>query len=126
MRIVTLRPGVQIEQEEDIATVICDILTTAGLKVVWIIEGSTAVEQVILLQPVVIIIDMQLPGINGIEIIDQLRTTSSSKNIKFLALTTLNTEIDREYCDAIGVDECLTKPVNLEYLLNKMIHLLAN
>ncbi|MDE5074198.1 MAG: ATP-binding protein [Trichodesmium sp. St16_bin4-tuft] len=117
---------VLIEQEEDIATVICDILTTAGLKVVWIIEGSTAVEQVILLQPVVIIIDMQLPGINGIEIIDQLRTTSSSKNIKVLALTTFNTEIDREYCDAIGVDECLTKPVNLEYLLNKMIHLLAN
>ena len=110
---------VLIEQEEYLATVICDILTAAGLKVVWIIEGSTAVEQVILLQPVAVILDMHLPGINGIEIIEQLHTTTSSKNIKILALTT-----DWEYCYAAGVDECLTKPINLEYLLNKMIDLL--
>ncbi len=116
---------VLIEQEEDIATVICDILTAAGLKVVWIIEGSTAVDQVILLQPVAVIVDMQLPGINGIEIIEQLRTTTSSKNIKILALTTFNKEINREYYYAAGVDECLTKPINLEYLLSKMIGLLT-
>ncbi|NEQ38137.1 MAG: GAF domain-containing protein [Okeania sp. SIO3I5] len=117
---------VLIEQEEDIATVICEILTAAGLKVVWIIEGSTAVEQVILLQPVAVILDMHLPGINGIEIIEQLRTTTSSKNIKILALTTFNTEIDRENCYAAGVDECLPKPINLEYLLSRMIDLLTN
>lgn len=115
---------VLIEPEEDIATVICEVLTAAGLKVVWIIEGSTAVEQVILLQPVAVILDMHLPGINSIEIIEHLRTTTSSKNIKILALTTFNTETDREHCYAAGVDECLTKPINLEYLLSKMIDLL--
>ena len=117
---------VLIEQEEDLATIICDILTAAGLKVVWIIEGSTAVEQIILLQPVAVILDIDLPGIDGVDIIQQLCTTSSTKNIKILALTTVNTEINREYYYAAGVDECLTKPINLEYLLSKMIVLLTN
>ncbi|WP_293121556.1 GAF domain-containing hybrid sensor histidine kinase/response regulator [Okeania sp. SIO1I7] len=116
---------VLIEQEEDIATVICDILTAAGLKVVWIIEGSTAVEQTILLQPVAVIVDMQLPGMDGVEIIQQLRTTNSSENPKILILTTFDTEIDREYCYTVGADECLTKPINLEHLLSKMIDLLT-
>lgn len=69
---------------------------------------------------------MQLLGINGIEIIDQLCIISSSKNIKFLVLIILNIEINWEYCDVIGVDECLIKLVNFEYLLNKMIYLLVN
>ncbi|WP_293162461.1 GAF domain-containing hybrid sensor histidine kinase/response regulator [Okeania sp. SIO2C9] len=116
---------VLIEQEEDVATVICDILTAAGLKVVWIIEGSTAVEQTILLQPVAVIVDMQLPGMDGVEIIQQLRTTNSSENPKILALTTFDTQIDIEYCYTVGADECLTKPINLEYLLSKMINLLT-
>ncbi|NEO58728.1 MAG: response regulator [Okeania sp. SIO3B5] len=116
---------VLIEQEEDIATLICDILTAAGLKVVWIIEGSTAVEQTILLQPVAVIVDMQLPGIDGVEIIQQLRQTNSSKKLKILALTTFDTYIDSESCYAVGADECLTKPINLEYLLSKMIDLLT-
>ncbi|MDY7008724.1 MAG: ATP-binding protein [Cyanobacteriota bacterium] len=116
---------VLIEQEEDIATIICDILTAAGLKVVWIIEGSTAVEQTILLQPIAVIIDMQLPGMDGVEIIQQLRTTNSSENPKILALTTVDTQIDLEYFYAVGADECLTKPINLEYLLSKMIDLLT-
>lgn len=116
---------VLIEQEEDIATLICDILTAAGLKVVWIIEGSTAVEQTILLQPVAVIVNMQLPGIDGVEIIQQLRQTNSSKTLKILALTTSNTYIDSESCYAVGADECLTKPINLEYLLSKMIDLLT-
>ncbi|MDJ0516298.1 MAG: ATP-binding protein [Trichodesmium sp. MO_231.B1] len=117
---------VLIEQEEDIATIICDILTAAGLKVVWIIEGSTAVEQIILLQPVAVILDMHLPGIDSVDIIQQLCTTSTTKNIKILALTNFNTEINREYYYAAGVDECLTKPINLEYLLSKIIALLTN
>ncbi|WP_287241867.1 MULTISPECIES: GAF domain-containing hybrid sensor histidine kinase/response regulator [unclassified Okeania] len=116
---------VLIEQEEDVATVICDILTAAGLKVVWIIEGSTAVEQTILLQPLAVIVDMQLPGMDGVEIIQQLRTTNSSENPKILALTTFDQQIDMEYCYTVGADECLTKPINLEYLLSKMIDLLT-
>ncbi|MEB3342366.1 ATP-binding protein [Okeania sp.] len=116
---------VLIEKEEDIATIICDILTAAGLKVVWIIEGSTAVEQVILLQPVAVILDVNLPGIDGLDIIQQLHTTNSTKNIKILALTNVNTEINWEDYYAVGVDECFSKPINLEYLLSKMIELLT-
>ncbi len=116
---------VLIEQEEEVATVICDILTAAGLKVVWIIEGSAVVDQIILLQPVVVIVDIDLPGMDGIEIIQQLSTTNTTQNMKILALTTLDTETTQKYCYTAGADECLTKPINLEILLNKMIDLVT-
>lgn len=116
---------VLISQEEEIATVICDILTAAGLKVVWMIEGSAAVDQIILLQPVAVIIDMHLPGMDGIEIIQQLSTTNTTQNMKILALTTPDTQIDEKLCYAAGADECLTKPINLENFLSKMINLVT-
>ena len=116
---------VLIEQKEEIATVICDILTAAGLKVVWIMEGSVAVEQIILLQPIVVIVDMQLPGMDGIEIVQQLSTTNTTKNIKILALTIPQLQTDQKSYDTAGVDEYLIKPINLEDLLSKMIDLVT-
>lgn len=116
---------VLIEQEEEIATVICDILTAAGLKVVWIMEGCAAVDKIILLQPVAVIVDMHLPGMDGIEIIQQLSTTNTTQNMKILALTIPNTQTDQKHCYAAGADECLSKPIHLEDLLSKMIDLVT-
>ena len=56
---------VLVEEDEETAMLICDILTAAGLQVVWMIEGSAAVEQIELLQPNAVIVDMRLPGMNG-------------------------------------------------------------
>ncbi|MCZ0905053.1 hybrid sensor histidine kinase/response regulator, partial [Microcoleus sp. HI-ES] len=49
---------VLVEEDEETAMLICDILTVAGLQVVWMIEGSAAVEQIELLQPNAVVVDM--------------------------------------------------------------------
>jgi two-component system sensor histidine kinase/response regulator len=53
---------VLIDAQEDSATLICDMLTAAGYQVIWMVEASTAMDQILFLQPVVVIADLQLFG----------------------------------------------------------------
>ncbi|WP_449418058.1 ATP-binding protein [Phormidium nigroviride] len=117
---------VVIEENEEIAALICDIMTAAGLQVVWMIEGSTAVEQIKLFQPIVVIVDMRLPGIDGYEIIHQLRNLSANyaQGLKILALTSKTILSDQKAAINAGADDYLNKPVQPEELLHKIANLL--
>jgi|JI7StandDraft_1071085.scaffolds.fasta_scaffold01027_6 two-component system, sensor histidine kinase and response regulator len=113
-----------IEENEEIAQIICDLLTAAGYQVVWIIEASTAVEQIELLQPVAVIIDMRLPGRSGSEIIGELRHKTTTKKIKILALTS---NLEQEYNrNSSHPNDYLLKPIKPENLLHKIHTLLRN
>lgn len=84
----TLHPRiVLVEEREEIATLICDLLTAADYQVIWIMDSSAAIRQIEVLQPMVAIVDLQLPGLNGYQIIRHLRTHPSTQDIKVLALT---------------------------------------
>ncbi|MEP6488106.1 ATP-binding protein [Microcoleus vaginatus GB2-A3] len=116
---------VLVEEDEETAMLICDILTAAGLQVVWMIEGSAAVEQIELLQPNAVIVDMRLPGMNGCEIIHQLRHKPATENIKILALSVNEIPPDQISFVTAGANECLAKPIHPEQLLDKIISLMT-
>ncbi|OCR02423.1 hybrid sensor histidine kinase/response regulator [Oscillatoriales cyanobacterium USR001] len=117
---------VVIEENEEIAAIICDILTAAGLQVVWMVEGSTAVEQIKLFEPIAVIVDMQLTGIDGYEIIHQLRNFNArySQSIKILALTSKSKLSNKKAAIEAGADDYLSKPVQPDELLYKITNLL--
>jgi len=117
---------VLVEEDEETAMVICDLLTAAGLQVVWMIEGSAAVEQIELLQPNAVIVDMRLPGMNGGEIIQQLRQKNATQNLKILALTANEISADQISVATGGAHDCLAKPIHPQQLLDKIIALMAN
>lgn len=114
---------VLIEDDEEMATMICDILTAAGYQVVWQIEGSTAIEQIELLQPAAVIVDMELPGMDGNEIISDLRQSPAGKELKVLGLTA-KTPPEVE-AGGQGADDFLPKPVESAFLLQKITQLTA-
>jgi two-component system sensor histidine kinase/response regulator len=116
---------VLVEEDEETAMLICDILTAAGMQVVWMIEGSAAVEQIELLQPNAVIVDMRLPGMNGCEIIQQLRQKLATENIKILALSAQEIPADQISFVTAGANDCLAKPIHPEQLLDKILSLMA-
>ncbi|WP_026098365.1 hybrid sensor histidine kinase/response regulator [Kamptonema formosum] len=114
---------VLIEDDEEMATMICDILTAAGYQVVWQIEGSTAIEQIELLQPKAVIVDMELPGMDGSEIISDLRQSPAGQELKVLGLTVkMPHEVE---AGGQGADDFLLKPVEPAFLLQKITQLTA-
>ncbi|MBW4521979.1 MAG: response regulator [Scytolyngbya sp. HA4215-MV1] len=115
---------VVIEDHEDSATLICDLLTTAGYQVIWMIEGMTAVKQIEILLPALVITDIQLPGINGLEIINHLRQHPLTHSVKILALTAKALPEDQDECLQAGAHGYLAKPIQPEQLVDKVIELL--
>ncbi|MCA1991848.1 MAG: GAF domain-containing protein [Coleofasciculus sp. S288] len=117
---------VLLEAKEESATPICEILTAAGYQIVWLIDGSTAIDQIKLLQPKAVIVDWQLPGIGGYEVTYCLRSSPATQHIKILALTTSSLAQDPDDHLSGGVDDYLPKPVEPMQLLNKVTTLMTN
>ena len=117
---------VLVEDHEESATPICEILTAAGYHVVWLIDGTTAIEQIKLLQPKAVIVNLQLRGMDGYEISDHLRHSPATQQIKVLALTP-PTLLKDQQCDlSTEVDDYLSKPVELTQLLHKITALMED
>ena len=105
---------VLVEDQEDMAGLICDLLTAAEYQVIWVIEGSRVVEQVALLQPAVVIISMGLTGVDGYHVIQALRDSLVTGSVKMLALAS-EKEADRP---VQGVDAVLPYPLQPEQLVD--------
>ncbi|HEY9633803.1 MAG TPA: ATP-binding protein [Coleofasciculaceae cyanobacterium] len=117
---------VLVEDQEESATPICEILTAAGYQVVWLIDGSTAVEQIQLLQPKAVIVDWQLSGMDGYEISYCLRNSPTTQQIKVLALTTSTLTDLQEDELSEKVDDYVSKPVEAAQLLDKVMALMEH
>ena len=117
---------VLVEDQEESATLICEILTAAGYHVVWLIDGSTALQQIELLQPKGVIVDWQLRGIDGSEITHCLRNSPSTQHIKVLALTTSSLTEGQTEDLSVVVDHCLPKPIEPGRLLQQVKALMSN
>lgn len=110
-----------IEDDEETATLICEILTAAGYQVVWLVEGLTALEQIQLLQPTAVIVDLYLPGQDGYEVIQYLKQNQATQHIQILALIPSTDPEKQQQILAAGADDYLTKPIQPNQLLNKII-----
>jgi len=79
-------------------------------------SGEEALAQAALERPDVVMIDIQMPGMDGLEVIRRLRAAPASATVPIVAVTALSLPEDRERCLAAGADSYLTKPVSLQEL----------
>ncbi|NET84886.1 MAG: response regulator, partial [Moorea sp. SIO1F2] len=115
-----------VENQEEMATLICEILTAAGYKVIWLIDGSTAIKQIALLKPQTIIIDWQLPTREGYEMTQWLRQSSTTGGVKILALTIPSLpNIEQQEMMEV-VDDYLYKPIEPMDLLYRVMALVES
>jgi two-component system, sensor histidine kinase and response regulator len=114
-----------IEGHKQTADLICDLLTAADYQVVWMMEGETALKRIEVIQPAVVIINTQFPGIDGHSIIRHLKRQPATQDIKILALISSNTLPEIEQCQAAGANDYLVKPIKQpEELFNKIAALM--
>lgn len=83
-------------------------------------DGETALEKTPLVHPDIILMDLSLPKMDGLEATRQLKGNPETKEIPIIVLTANATVVDRENALAAGCNDFETKPVNLPQLLEKM------
>ena len=112
---------VLIEQSEENANLICDVLTAAGYQIVWMLEGSAAVDQIEVLQPIAVIANAQLPDIDGHHLIRCLRNNPATKNLKVITLISSLAQATQGDQRSISADDYLTYPIRPDLLLQKIM-----
>jgi len=106
-----------VEDTEEVVMMIRDYLESVAYKVVTARNGMEAITQARQVRPDLILMDVQMPGIDGLEATQILRSEPEFKHTPIIALTALAMPNDRERCLAAGMDEYITKPVHLKTLI---------
>lgn len=111
------------DNEANIAT-FNDYLQAQGFRVCIARNGLEAVFMTKQLNPQLILMDIQMPEMDGLEAIRRIRSNPEIGNIPIIALTALAMPGDREKCLAAGAQAYMTKPVSLKQLIHQISHYL--
>jgi two-component system cell cycle response regulator DivK len=106
-----------VEDNEKNRKLVRDVLQHKGYKT---LEAETAEDGIRLAQesgPALILMDIQLPGMNGIEALGRLRADSKTKKIPVIAVTASAMTHDRAKIMAAGFDGYQSKPINVKEFL---------
>ena len=116
---------VLIADDEDVNTsIIAGMLRRAGFEnLVTATDGSEALAKAKALQPDLLILDIQMPEISGLDVCRQLRRHSSHDDLPILVQTALASQKDREQVFQAGATDLVTKPITrLELLARVGVH----
>jgi DNA-binding response OmpR family regulator len=95
-------------------------LRAAGYEVNHADSGTTALANAQRLLPDAIVLDINLPGLDGLAVCEMLRLLPSTKHIPILMLTALATEKTRELGLQLGADDYMTKPFSPRELVARV------
>ncbi|MEH2128970.1 PAS domain S-box protein [Nostoc sp.] len=100
-------------------------LESRGYHLILANNGQQAIDFMRVERPDLIVMDIQMPGMDGLEAIRRIRNEPQFVHIPIIALTALAMPGDRETCLAVGANEYLTKPIKLKQLVTTIQQLLG-
>ena len=106
-----------VEDNEKNMKLARDVLQSRGYATVEAVTGEDGVRLAKEKRPDLVLMDIQLPGINGIVALAQLRADPATARIPVIAFTASVTLTDRSQINEAGFDGFLSKPINLKEFL---------
>jgi len=102
----------------------CDVLKAQGFEVEPIADGNAVLAAAREVSPDLIIMDIQLPGVSGVDLIEAAKKEASLKDIPVLAVTAFAAKGDEEKIREAGAAGYLSKPVSIIPFMNAVKELL--
>lgn len=109
-----------IEDEEHIQELLTFNLNKEQYIVINILDGTNALETIAKEKPDLIILDLMLPGKDGIEICKEIRQNKELNYLPIIMLTAKSEEIDKVLGLEIGADDYVTKPFSIKELIARI------
>jgi len=100
------------------------ILKKEGCQVIEARSGEEAVEKALFALPDLIVMDIMMPGMGGVEALHRIRQNKVTCHIPVIALTAMAMRNDREKLLIDGFDVYISKPLNIHVLIDQVRHLL--
>ncbi len=109
-----------VEDDADIARLICFHLETAGFAIRWFTGSFSVIEEALLNPPSLFLLDIMIPGSDGLELCRNIRQTKLLAGIHIIFLTAKTAEGDRVRGLELGGDDYITKPFSPRELVARV------
>ena len=115
-----------VEDNELNLRLFCDILRAHGYEADPVRDGRDAVDRARVFAPDLVVMDIQLPHISGLEIIEQLKADEALAPIPIMAVTAYAAKGDEERIRAAGAEGYVSKPISVIRFVDAVRTLLAD
>jgi len=109
-----------VDDERDIIELVSYNLEKEGFKVISAMDGEKALELVSSKEPEIIILDLMLPGIDGLDVCRELKRNDKTSSIPIIMLTAKGEESDIVIGLELGADDYITKPFSPRILVARV------
>ena len=109
-----------VEDDADIARLVCFHLETAGFAIRWFSGSFSVVEEALINPPSLFLLDIMIPGSDGLELCRHIRKTKLLAGIHIIFLTAKTAEADRIRGLELGGDDYITKPFSPRELVARV------
>lgn len=103
-----------VEDDKTIADELLDLLSSSNYEPILLNDFANSYEEIISINPDLILLDINIPYLNGEALLSKIRKVS---NIPIIMVTSKNTEVDEVLSMSYGADDYITKPYNPTILL---------
>lgn len=114
-----------VEDDEKSRRLLADVLGFHGFEVTAVGSGEAGLREALLVRPDAALLDIQLPGMDGMDVLRALRERYPDARLPVLAVTASVMDTDRKNILAAGFDAYVPKPVHIKELLATLESLLA-
>jgi len=98
-----------VEDDQALAQVYISRLQLEGFEVKHVLNGEDALSAAVAFKPDLIVLDAMMPQISGFDVLDILRNTPETRNVRIIMLTALSQAKDKEMAEKLGADDYLVK-----------------
>ena len=109
-----------VDDEKDIVDLVAYNLEKEGYETLKALDGEKALQLVRTKTPDLVVLDLMLPGIQGLEVCKRIRKVPETAAIPIIMLTAKGEEIDKVLGLEIGADDYITKPFSVKELLARV------
>lgn len=109
-----------VEDDDNIRELVIYTLETTGLKARGFADGSAFTEALAFETPELVLLDIMLPGEDGMELLKKLKSSSRTKNIPVIMVTAKGSEYDKVIGLDSGADDYVTKPFGMMELVSRI------
>lgn len=106
-----------VEDEPDIRETLAYNLSQEGFKVSEFSDAESCLDKIQKRKPDLLILDLMLPGMSGLDLCKQIRADKSLQNLAIIMLTAKGEEVDRIIGFELGADDYVTKPFSVRELI---------
>lgn len=101
-----------VEDEESLLKLETILFSARGYSVTAVSDGKSALDEVALNKPDLIVLDVMIPELDGLEVCRRIKENPTTSNIPVVMLTGKKTPEDIQEGERVGVDAYVTKPFN--------------